>query len=94
MCGLQAGTASILTGVSFQLATSTNVTLTPSVATWGDSVLLQIFANSLNPVLGNLTGNYSAYITGGNIPSNTIVNVTGGEQIIPHLSLDLKSQRA
>ena len=80
MC-LQVGTASILNGLSFQLATSTSATLTPSTATWGDVVLLEIISDSLNPSLGNLTGNYTAYVVGGDIPADTIVNVTGGEHI-------------
>ncbi len=68
-----------MNGVSFQLATSTTATLTPSTATWGDSVLLEIYCNSLNPALGNLTGIYNAYIVGGNIPANTMTSITGGE---------------
>ena len=73
-----------MNGVSFQFATGTNATLTPSTATWGDSVLLEIYCNSLNPALGNLTGSYNAYIVGGNIPASTIMSVTGGKLSLIH----------
>ena len=76
---LQAGQASIINGFSFQLATSTTATLTPSTATWGDLVLLEIYCNSLNPAVGNLTGSYTAYVVGGAISADTTTNVYGGK---------------
>ena len=68
-----------MNGVSFQFATSTNAMVTPTTATWGDSVLLEIYCNSLNPAVGNLTGSYTAYVVGGTIPANTTTNIVGGK---------------
>lgn len=55
-CGsiLQVGT-SIAAGIEFGWATNTTLSVTPSTATWGDTLLLQSTVSSLNPKLFNIT---------------------------------------
>ena len=70
---LQAGT-SIAAGIEFAWATNTTLSVSPSTATWGDSLLLQATVSSLNPSLINVTTGSVVWTLNGVELGNVTVN--------------------
>ena len=70
---LQVGT-SIAAGIEFAFATNTTLSVSPSTATWGDSLLLQATVSSLNPSLINVTTGTVVWTLDGVELGNATVN--------------------
>lgn len=86
---MQVGTDSMAAGIIWQLGTSTTAVASPASVMWGDDVTLDIAPITLNPSLQNLTGNYTAYLTRGDLPAVCTVPMSGNDRlpVYPHLKI-------